>query len=670
MDNPSPISPFNEDTISLTDNYGSLVNTLYNINTKIFDNSETVLVDTRTEEPSFISLRTAIQKLREQKHFTKDTYFGVVLDVDASIPPGSDEYQYTIYVDVPGFQIEEIDDIDYFADPDGLFIRNIEHLKFTPENISSMMPFPVKGDIVKVRVPENYFSSPTSNPTERVFLGVYKKTKILPSNNPQVITTQKNREVLSKRVKQESLYYFKPKDVSISIPVFFNGFEVSSLPAFRNKPGTKEGQGFVQKNHYALDIAMPKGTPLALQIPMILVSANNTEKDRNGTAGIHLVTTDINTNFKFRFMHLDEISSEILKLSEGAIIPAGTLLGKTGNSGRYLNGNQVDTHLHFDTRQILDKNNISKVRLVSPLFLLNGTITVRDYIRDATGVKKSFSVPLNLTEELTTSTIIPAENIAEIPSSVKIEPNPVDKAISRSAPTKLPKLSLIQFEVDYAKGVPIDRNIGSRTIKIREDLKNDLLNIKQILNDYNIPFTCIGQDIDLLNKNISLLAKVGLEIRLNPWSGLSLYSNLEADDYFIGPDYSHPLGNGYKLIVYGNVKRNLRYFNKKYVPEKKIIEVYDAKRLNTNSAPSIKKIFKSVINVTKIFEDHGFISVLPKQEFFLYSDLSKSNWNIFQKSSKIIKGYSYKELLSTVYENNNESIWSLPDVKWDGNKFI
>jgi hypothetical protein len=196
------------------------------------------------------------------------------------------------------------------------------------------------------------------------------------------------------------------------------------------------------------------------------------------------------------------------------------------------------------------------------------------------------------------------------------------------------------------------------------------LSIKDILNRFNIAMTCNSEDIDILINKITFFSKLGLEINLNKNAALSNINNLETDDYFIGPDYNFKIGNGYKLIIYGNVKRKINYSDIDYKPEKKIIDVYDGRFLNSNGPPKITKILKNVINITKIFEDYGFKQVLPKQEFFLHSDLDSSNWFKFQNVQKIKKGDNYKDLLNIIYKNNGEGIWKDKEYIWDGEKFI
>ncbi len=231
------------------------------------------------------------------------------------------------------------------------------------------------------------------------------------------------------------------------------------------------------------------------------------------------------------------------------------------------------------------------------------------------------------------------------------------------------KLSLVEMNVDYSIGVDDYSNKGSSKILLREDIMPDVDKVKNILNSFGIPLTCNALDLDLNNKNVSKISKTGLEVNLNYEAGLSVHSNYINDDYYIGPDYNRPLGNGYFLKVYGLSRKNPYFNNTGYNILYKELDVYDIRESYMKKIPKIKKIFKPVIDITKIFEDHGFINKKPQKEFIYKSDNLKSNWYIFYKTDKISFGAPFKEVLSIVYDNNGEYIWTEKDTYWDGDDF-
>ncbi len=189
------------------------------------------------------------------------------------------------------------------------------------------------------------------------------------------------------------------------------------------------------------------------------------------------------------------------------------------------------------------------------------------------------------------------------------------------------------------------------------------------LNRFEVPFSCKAYNINIDNKYISDLSRVGLEINLNPYGGLTPESKIDKSDYYIGPDLDRPFDRFNKLKVYGYANRILEYLDSKYMPIRQPTSVYNINDTYRKGPPQITKIFKPLIDITKIFEDYGWIQKLPEQDFFQKSDNLKSNWFTFYKPIKINIGSTYREVLSTVYENTNNGIWSLPDRIWDGEKF-
>lgn len=256
----------------------------------------------------------------------------------------------------------------------------------------------------------------------------------------------------------------------------------------------------------------------------------------------------------------------------------------------------------------------------------------------------------------------------EVPMSKGPAIEETEPATSGSRPKNRPKMLLLEVPTDLTTSYFLGNKRGTKSIKVREDISNDIQNIKSILNFYEIPLSCMPYDINIKNNNLSYFGKVGLEVALNLFATLTQESSINRDDYFVGPDYSKPLGNGYKLKIYGNVRRKFQH--EKYRYEEKIIDIYDIKETYLINKPNIKKIFKPVIDITKIFEDHGFIQKSPMLDFFEKSDNNKSNWNIFYKPSKFIIGYTYRELLDTVYDLKKFPYLEIPNMKWDGHRFI
>ncbi len=232
------------------------------------------------------------------------------------------------------------------------------------------------------------------------------------------------------------------------------------------------------------------------------------------------------------------------------------------------------------------------------------------------------------------------------------------------------KYKLIELPMDMARNITYRYDAGSKSIKVREDISRSLQTAKTIINNLQSVLSCEAINVDIKNDNISDLARVGLEINLNSKAGLDKDSSFLNDDYFVGPDYSSPIGGGYKLKVYGLCSRIPLANNTNYKIINEPIDIYDIRDRVGKQKPLVTKILKPVIDITKILEEYGFIQKHPHEEFFINSRYDKSNWNVFYNTNNLKAGYTYSYLLSSMYANNGEKIWLDGDKIWNGNKFI
>jgi Phage tail lysozyme len=614
--------------LKASSDFNEIKRKLARANATAIDTSNSIVLDITNQ--SYIAKAQKLEsKLLETKYIDKQDYLGVVLFVEK--PSGSMPLP-KIYVDIPGQEFERIDHPDPFNvlasnSPD--ILQAIDHKAFYPISEGLIQSdYPSPNDIVRVRVPKNYFNSQNTNPTDNLYLGIFLKNKYIYPSKETANNNKKSSDFLQLIKDKTSPPLQNKPPVNRNIEVFNKLKEkLSNFNLSDAKIAAFVGN-FQQESNLKSDIENSIG---AFGIGQWLGSRKEELKKFAILQGKPI--TDLDLQVDFIAHELNTTEKKVLKqLSK---IPVGIDEKEEAAEAAYI------------IRRFYERPGESEAR-------------------DDNRIQYS----LDTLEAIQTQQKLQTEQEQPSMTARVSETSSTNSASNNSPPVNRPKMLLRDFTVDKANGIRTTANLGSGVIRVREDIVQDLAFIKDKLNQYNIALTCENQDIKINNNKISLLAKVGLEVRLNPYAGLSSENNLDIDDYFVGPDYSRPVGNGYKLIVYGNVRRNIKYFDEQYVPKQQIIDVYDPRNLNSNGPPSIKKIFKSVINITKIFEDRGFVAVLPKQEFFLYSDLEKSNWNIFQKASKIIVGYSYKELLSTVYYDNGESIWKTSDLKWDGNKFI
>ncbi|MET3699342.1 peptidase M23-like protein [Bacillus oleivorans] len=120
------------------------------------------------------------------------------------------------------------------------------------------------------------------------------------------------------------------------------GFKVTSDWGKRNDPFTKE-----VRTHQGLDLALPKGTAVGSNISGEVIYAGMGKSGTGyGGYGNVVAIKDSNGNVHV-FGHLDSVN-----VKKGQKISTGTLLGKSGNTGK-----STGAHLHYEVRKNGELNN-------------------------------------------------------------------------------------------------------------------------------------------------------------------------------------------------------------------------------------------------------------------------------------------------------------------------
>lgn len=120
------------------------------------------------------------------------------------------------------------------------------------------------------------------------------------------------------------------------------GYRISSEFGTRKDPFTGK-----TANHQGIDLALPKGTEVGANISGTVVFAGFGQKGSGyGGYGYAVAVKDSSGNVHV-YGHLDSVS-----VKKGQKISSGTLLGKSGSTGR-----STDPHLHYEVRKKGQLNN-------------------------------------------------------------------------------------------------------------------------------------------------------------------------------------------------------------------------------------------------------------------------------------------------------------------------
>jgi murein DD-endopeptidase MepM/ murein hydrolase activator NlpD len=693
-----------------TTGYEEASEKLKKFNQPLIDRSTVKILDTNSQ--SFLKdFRDMMDDLRKVKFLDRDEYLGIAITNPVKTLDGS----YKIYVDIPGISIENITALE---DVTQEFLAAHEYKAFYPisDNVAKL-EMPSYGAIVRVKPSKEYFSTDISRPYENKYLGIYRSGEIVQVGEG---TQQSPAPILNAAFGSNSARegaigdYSSSPDTSGETPAaiskknrYASGQTIQSYLRVDDTGDGKEnvefcfplirmiktsnygyrkpfnlGNGKVSSEwHMGIDLVAPMRTPTyaIANGNAFYVASDRTDNGKGLNIAIDhgkgLIKNNPDVNLISGYYHLDSAT-----ISQGQPVTKGQLIGYSGQTPQapYLlphahlqiytffpNGaagfTDKDRHIavYPDSKKFENCYFYNPEQFYNVQFEIGNSAELNNFIKEE---QRKNNEKLAKEREQAQS----EEGGVSCSSPSALESSP-DKGSAGSMPINRPKMLIANFNTDLSSGVIQSNKRGSTSIKIREDILPDLIKIKNILNKYNIPLCCEKIDINIKN-NISLMAKLGLEIKLNPYSAMTGNNNILLDDYFVGPDYLQPIGMGYKLKVYGNVKRNISYFDEFYSIQRSTIDVYTGKFIE--NAPEIKKILVNYIDLTKIFEDYGFIHADPQQSFFNNSNLLASKWFIFYKPSKFTIGYTYKEALATIYNKNGEHIWNLPEIKWDGERFI
>ena len=346
------------------------------------------------------------------------------------------------------------------------------------------------------------------------------------------------------------------------------------------------------------------------------------------------------------------------------------IIGKTGYSKSTSTGPLAGVHLHIETR---DKKSGGRTRMGR---------NVNIYFMAKSNNQLIGADPSPLTLPLT-SILIQYKKISLTEFELK-KGGAVDQfsdlntntqkmngvLITSSPLATFPKLKILDFACDLSVNNPLPSQQGVVNIKIREDLRSDLLNIKDILNYFGIPLTLEYFDFSLDTKE-SYLAKLGLQVNLNRYSSLNVKNNSKFNDYYISPIKNKKIyNNGNYFNVYGKVKSDSKTY-KGINAELIELDYYDITNTYNLREPDLKTEKNYYINITNLFYNNGFYPVEPKYGFFKYSKPEDSNWWIFQNYNRLNINTTLEQNLQLIYNKDNNPLWNNSSkILWNGKRFV
>jgi murein DD-endopeptidase MepM/ murein hydrolase activator NlpD len=624
-----------------TKDYLVVKNLLLKINNSIY-NSNRVKVYSQNRESFTSYLRDQIFDRKKDPMTKKTFYYGIVMQVDMkSVPP-------VVYVDVPLYDFEDISHRDKLFDPKEII--NLDSKAFYCLSSTTFQSAPSFGQIAIVTVDSDYIQSQDYNSINNQYIGLLSLDfRVAPMT--QKVEAQETVKLNQSYAIDSITYNNIPVGAAsktVRIPLDGKNYITSVASNFRILNDR-------QRTHLALDLRAKIGTPLKCPVNAAKIQAFRTPSA--GCGNMLKVFPKDHNYYYINLMHLSEFNESLFKGGDTVEnVSEGVVIGKTGNTGATGTGSPLAEHLHMEFR--------SGKGLLNPLYLIKGELFV-----DAPNLIKLYGEKLTLPLEKASATQL--KQYAESKIGPKV-PLPAglpayvgEKQVAASMPVSRPKLKFVEFGVDFAESADEVYKMGANSISVREDIYDDLASIKDILNGYGIPFSCERIDTSL-DSNRSLMSKLGLEINLNQrmtlWPGL----NPNAYDFYVGPDKNRP---GF-CRIYGKCKRNIQLLNAKYTPQKGLTEIYNIANTYKVGPPLIEKTEALLLDVTKIFEDHGFLPVEQGINFIKFSQHDESNWYRFYKPSRLVKGSTLFEALETIYDRDNKQIWYNKNYIWDGKRFV
>ena len=261
--------------------------------------------------------------------------------------------------------------------------------------------------------------------------------------------------------------------------------------------------------------------------------------------------------------------------------------------------------------------------------------------------------------------------------STAIDKQPEKEQQFIGIPTKS-KARLIPMKMDKAR-FGFAAGAGYPNVRIREDIAEELFEIKRILNELGCVLVSVGS-IRPLNAPVST-GRVATSfhyaaLAIDLWTHAGCYpdGNPNTDEYVVQFDHKNLSSNGPKFIVWAksteNIGKSIQTNAGTFQVENKEIPALDVRKTSNKSPPEIISIKGNFVNLTKIFLAHDFFNIGGHKQFYIKSvPMTSEHWHFESRKGLVANQTTFKNVLDVIYTDNGEPPYKFGSYVWNGNYF-
>jgi murein DD-endopeptidase MepM/ murein hydrolase activator NlpD len=636
------------------------------------------------DESTLIShvLFNGVEKdIYEESSFPQGLVVDIIKDVDISRYPGGESFTkpVTCYKIVPKDSIPK--------DTSDLSLLKLTSRIFYPPYDGFSDTFSV-GDIVNITYPKNfpankneldnrYYQKAASNPngtpqqaaTPPVDVSSLKGANLsattdsvaapkggqVPSTGKGDYVNSETKEILSKMSPADFLNPATKAPYVMTSPV----------DQARMDPAPKPGTIATPKGHAGVDIAYQGLIP-------IYAGADGIISVGSGGGGGNSVTIE-HKYFKTYHGHLKAWAKlgpngELITIDNfqkaqkelnGKVL-AGQIIGFMGNTGTHTTGQ----HLHWQFKPLTGTTPNNIIYFMKNYGYIAGPAVKRKYGITGNIINVPFTNTGGSSPSDSGSTNSKA---APKPKDTSSEGAKGENKQQRSPPRNRPRMKFVRFLPDFLTTATSLIKKGSPEVLIREDMHDDLIKIKKILNKFGVKMSLESYD-PTISSNI--LENCGLAININEASAVNPEGDVSKDMFVLSFKNGESSYNHKKLTIWAKVKVAFEEYEDCKVFRGVLPVLNIKKSFSKKSKPEEEKLYGTFINITEILEKNGFRGGIPNFNFVNNSIYKNSGWNNFYYTKVLKKNITTTiDLIESIYDSD-DLIKKYGNKTWDGSSFI